>query len=82
MKNAALVDVVGQKSWVVDEAKELPSSITVKLLADGEEIDEKEINENDDWKYSFKDLDKYNEENDEIEYDIKEAGIDGYNSYN
>ena len=56
-----------------------PESITVELLADGEEKESVEVTEADGWKYTFKDLPKYNN-GQEIIYTVKELNVEGYNS--
>lgn len=77
--NVAFVDLEGVKSWIVGEDIEIPESITVKLLADGSETGKtQETSSTDNWEYSFKDLDKYNESNEEIKYEIQEEELDGY----
>src|SRR5699024_10698061 len=58
--------------------QEMPESITVELLADDSKIDEKEVTTEDDWTYSFTDLDKYDAEGNEIEYSIEEVEVDGF----
>src|SRR5699024_6110543 len=41
-------------------------------------VDEKEVTAEDDWNYSFTNLDKYDAEGNEIEYSIEEVELDGY----
>ena len=80
--NEAIVEVAGKKTWYDGSKKNRPESIIVKLLANDTEIDEKEITEEMDWKYSFTNLDKYDEEGAEIIYTIEEVEVDGYISQN
>ena len=80
--NEAIVEVAGKKTWYDGSKKNRPESIIVKLLANDTEIDEKEITEEMDWKYSFTNLDKYDEEGSEIIYTIEEVEVDGYISQN
>ncbi|MBO5778454.1 MAG: Cna B-type domain-containing protein [Clostridia bacterium] len=75
------VSISGTKTW--DDADnqdgKRPESITIRLWADGEEIDHATVkaDENGDWTYSFEDLLKYN--GDElIEYTITEDTVEGY----
>ncbi len=95
IENTRTVDISGTKTWVGDEnaTNRRPASITVRLLADGEEIDSTTVTEEDDWTYSFEGLPKYaTGENREIVYTITEdkvswydTTIDGYditNTYN
>ncbi|OTP09471.1 hypothetical protein A5844_002249, partial [Enterococcus sp. 10A9_DIV0425] len=54
-------EVKGTKTW--DDADnqdgKRPDSITVNLLADGEQIATKVVTENDGWSYEFQNLPKY-----------------------
>ena len=54
-----------------------PESITVKLLADGEEIDSATLDESGDWAYTFEELDVY-KDGEEIEYTVDEVEVKGY----
>ena len=84
------IDISGTKTW--DDAdnqdgKRAPE-ITVRLLANGNEVATKKVTENDNWKYSFTDLPKY-DNGSEIIYTITEdavpdykTAIDGYNITN
>src|SRR5699024_8706703 len=71
-------DVSGTKTWKDDNVKDRPESITVKLLADGKEVDKQEVTAETDWKYSFKDLPKYDKDGSKITYTIEEEAVDGY----
>ena len=84
------VSVEGSKTW--DDADnqdgKRPESITVRLFADGTEVTSKTVTANDNWKWSFTDLDKYNSGT-EIVYTISEdtvadytTVVDGYNITN
>ena len=84
------VSVEGSKIW--DDADnqdgKRPSSIIVNLLADGEKVDSKTVTANDNWSWSFTNLDKYNSGT-EIVYTISEdivadytTVVDGYNITN
>src|SRR5699024_5713424 len=76
-----LIDIEGTKTW--DDANnqdgKRPESITVRLLANGEEVDSDEITEEDEWKYSFIDLPKF-ENGEEINYTVQEDGVDDYST--
>jgi pilin isopeptide linkage protein len=64
-----------------DEEKLRPTSITVRLLADGEEVDSIEINEEMDWTYTFEHLPAVNGETGEkIEYTITEDDVAKYST--
>lgn len=73
------VDVTINKIWK-DEGheKSRPTKVIVNLFADGTKIKSQEITADDDWKYTFKNLEKYNKENKEIAYTISEDDIPGY----
>lgn len=74
------VDVTGTKVW--DDADNQdgvrPESVTVRLLADGEEIDSAEVTEDDDWKFSFEHLLKYHENGSLIQYKVTEDAVSDY----
>jgi hypothetical protein len=73
------VSVAGSKVWVDDNDSGLtrPGSITVRLLADGEEIASKEVTAADDWKWNFTNLPK-NANGKEIVYTVKEDVVRDY----
>ena len=77
------ISVVGQKTW--DDADDQdglrPKSITVKLLANGQEVKDKTatVTADNDWKYTFKDVDKY-QNGEEIVYTVEEVKVTGYES--
>ncbi|MFU2181339.1 Cna B-type domain-containing protein [Streptococcus pluranimalium] len=82
--------VSGQKTWEDknDQYGKRPESITVNLLADGQEVAEKTVTAEDDWKYSFEGLPKF-KDGQEIVYTITEDAVanysvtqDGYNLTN
>ncbi|MDO4778280.1 MAG: Cna B-type domain-containing protein, partial [Tissierellia bacterium] len=57
-----------------------PEKVTVRLLADGQEIQSKELTENDNWRHSFIDLPKYKVGmvGKKINYEIVEDKVEGY----
>src|SRR5699024_6628457 len=72
-------EVEGTKTWLDDNSKDRPESITVHLLANGEKTDKSiEVDADSNWEYAFTDLAKYDDEGAEIEYTIEEEHIDGY----
>lgn len=79
--NEEFVDITGEKKWIHGENITTPDEITVQLLANGTIVQEKTVTAADDWKYSFKNLDKYNGIGNEINYSIKELAVDGYNTH-
>lgn len=78
--NEAIVEVAGQKTWFTDEDEdeEQLDPITVELLANGTKIDDTQVSADTNWEYSFTNLDKYDENGEEIEYTIEEVEVDGF----
>ena len=83
-------EVSGSKTWDDKNNQDgiRPDSITVRLFADGTEVTSKTVTANDNWSWSFTDLDKYNSGT-EIVYTISEdtvadytTVVDGYNITN
>ena len=79
------------KEWADDNNKynNRPEFITVHLLADGKELEEAKLTAENEWKYTFTDLDKYNSDEKEIVYTIEEdtdslfeSKIDGFKVIN
>ncbi|CAM2916908.1 Cna B-type domain-containing protein [Erysipelothrix tonsillarum] len=68
------VDV--KKEWIGEKQE----SVTVNLLADGEKVDSVELNEGNNWKHTFEDLQVVHDITDEkaIEYMVEEVEVDGY----
>lgn len=79
VKNTITTKVEGKKVWDDNDDQDgiRPESITVKLLADGEAIDEAIANKDSDWKYAFTNLPKY-KNGKEIVYTVDEVDVDGY----
>ena len=71
--------ITGSKTW--DDADnqdgKRPSSITVRLLADGRVVSHKKITEKDNWSWNFEDLPVY-EKGEKITYTIKEDSVENY----
>ena len=74
------VDVEGTKTWDDEGNKDgvRPEKITIYLLANGKQVDSKEITEKDGWKYSFTGLEKYDENKKEIVYTVDESEVEKY----
>ena len=74
------IDIPVTKVWVGDTAEYRPNSITVNLLADGNK--EKSVSvtpdENNEWKYEFKDLPVKNGQGGKIIYTVTEDPVEGY----
>lgn len=81
------VSVEGTKTW--DDADnqdgKRPKEITINLLKNGEKVASKTVTEADGWKWTFDNLNKY-ENNAEITYTVEEETVEGYtatvNDYN
>lgn len=67
-----------EKVWLGDFEEDRPETITVKLLANGQEQDTRTLDKNNSWKASFENLNKYDDERNEIKYTIEEVVPDGY----
>ena len=77
-----LMDISGAKTW--DDAEnqdgKRPESITIHLLADGEEMESKTVTEADDWSWTFTDLYRYDADGREIGYTVTEDPVAAYES--
>ena len=80
IKAPETIDVSGTKTWNDDGNKDKtrPEKITIYLLANGTQVDAKEISEKDGWKYSFTGLAKYDDNNQEIKYTVDESEVEKY----
>ena len=67
------VSVPVTKKWIGTPA----DSITVNLYADGKKIDSQKLSKDNNWQYTFKDLEQY-KDGKEIEYTIEEEKVSGY----
>ena len=82
-----VTSVSGEKFWKDNNNAEgkRPDTITVKLLADGKEVQTMTVRAADNWKYTFANLPK-NNNGTEIVYTVDEVAVDGYtkaiNGYN
>lgn len=66
------ISIPVEKKWSGD----ILESVTVKLLANGEEVQAIELNQANSWKHIFANLHKYDNDNNEIKYTVKEVGED------
>ncbi|MFC4386611.1 Cna B-type domain-containing protein [Gracilibacillus marinus] len=71
-------EVSGTKNWLDDESEERPKVITVQLLQNGTVIDTVEVTAEDDWKYQFENLEKYDEKGISYTYTVSEEPVEGY----
>jgi len=78
--NPDKISVSGVKTWDDGNNRDgkRPSSIMVRLMADGEEVAMKTVTAKDGWKYTFDDLLKYDGEGNEIRYTVAENSVSGY----
>lgn len=80
--NKETVEISGTKTWDDDGNRDgaRPSSITVRLLADGTEVDSTTVEPAADgsWTYSFSSLAKYNADGSEITYTVTEDAVPNY----
>ena len=76
------VQVSGLKNWNDDgnAAGTRPGSITIRLYANGSEIDHKTVTEKDGWSWNWTGLNRYDTDHKEISYTISEDAVDGYTS--
>uniref|UniRef100_UPI0020748037 Cna B-type domain-containing protein n=1 Tax=Enterococcus hirae TaxID=1354 RepID=UPI0020748037 len=79
--NPETTEVSGQKTWNDNEDQDgkRPKNITVNLLANGKQVQSKEVSETDGWKYEFTNLPKY-ENGQEITYTVTENQVPEYNT--
>lgn len=73
-------EVVGSKTWLDSNSKNRPEYIEVNLLQNGEKIYSKTVGSEDDWKYEFMALEKYDNQGVEYEYTIEEEAVEGYST--
>lgn len=78
--NKTTIDINGIKTWEdQNNANGMrPNTITVNLLANGKVVDSIKVSKDTNWKYSFKGLDIYDENDKEIKYTITEDSVPGY----
>ena len=76
----ATVEVSGAKTWADNNDQDgvRPETITINLLADGEVVDTKVVTAEDEWTWTFSELDKYRDGGVEIVYTVNEEAVDGY----
>ena len=75
------ITVQGTKTWLDYDGGELPESITIRLLADSEEMDQAVVDESTGWSFKFKDLPRFMENGTPIIYEVEEDSINGYESH-
>ena len=83
--SAETVSISGVKFWVDQNGNllpenEHPDTAELSLFANDKEIDRKSVSSKDDWNWEFKDLPKYDDSGEEINYTVREASLDDYTS--
>ena len=71
------LDIPVVKVWSDNDnlVKKRPTSVTVNLCADGEQIDSQVLSESNNWAYTFEDLPVYRDHGTKIEYTVEEANV-------
>ena len=77
----ATTSITGSKTWddAGNQDGKRPANITIRLLADGTEVDSKTVTANDNWSWTFADKPVY-ANGTEIEYTIAEDAVAEYGS--
>src|SRR5699024_11638896 len=75
MTNNKITDITVEKKWNNADGDTVP--VTVKLPPTDETT---ELNEDNGWEATFENQDVYDKNGKEINYEIKELDVDGYNS--
>ena len=75
----ATTEVSGSKTWddKEDQDGKRPDSITIRLYADGKQVDAVTVTAEEGWKWNFTNLSKY-ADGEEIKYTITEDAVDDY----
>lgn len=80
-KNINEIDINVTKRWVGDNVEKRPDSIIVKLIKNGKLTDiSLELNKENQWKGSFKNLPLKDANGKDIKYNISENKVEGYTS--
>lgn len=74
------VELAGRKVWLDGENQDgkRPAEITIRLRANGEEVDEARMTEADGWSWKFSGKPKYDPNGDVITYTVSEDPVEGY----
>ncbi len=72
------VSVAVQKNWDDSNSSRRPDAVTVNLLKNGTKTETKKITADMGWKYTFKNLEKYDVTGKEIKYTVTEEKVPGY----
>ena len=74
-------DITVEKQWLGDLEENRPTEIQVYLTANGTKVETEQpltLNKENGWTDTFEDLEIYDENNQEIQYDVEEIEPDGY----
>ncbi len=79
--NPEKTEVSVKKEWIDEDNQDgkRPASVTVDLLAGGTQVDSVELNEQNGWMHTFKDLDKY-KNGQPIAYTVSEEAVTDYST--
>ena len=78
IENTITTTVSSKKQWKNVTNSTLPASIHINLLKNGEKIDEKDVTAEDNWEFTFSDLDMFDADGNTINYSFTEDKVDGY----
>ena len=78
-KKIEKTEVSGQKTWDDHNSPARPDKVTVRLFADGTEVDSQDLTVDNSWKYNFTDLPKM-KDGKEIVYTVEEDDVEYYTS--
>lgn len=77
VKNYELTSFTAEKKWELGGATQ-PQNVTLQLYAEGEKVGEEvTVTASDNWKHTWTELLKYDENGNEIAYTVAETAIDG-----
>ncbi len=76
-----VIEINGSKTWDDNENQDgiRPESITIRLFANGTEVDHRTVTEAESWSWTFENLPKF-ENGEEIMYSITEDAVSGYSA--
>jgi len=72
------IDITVVKEWDVPEGTALPESIMVKLIANGNPVNEAALTKENEWTHTWIERPKFDNDNIEIIYSVEEVKIEGY----
>ncbi|CAM2809395.1 Cna B-type domain-containing protein [Erysipelothrix tonsillarum] len=77
------IEISGTKTWIDfdNEKNTRPNEITIMLFGNGKKISETTTSASADWKYSFKNIQKYDQNHKLIKYTVEEKHVEGYTAH-